>query len=851
MIRGERWQEVKRVLDEALDQPPAERQAFLLEACGEDRLLRRQVESFLETDEESTDFLVRPIFALRGDVGPGSDDGRRIGPYRLVHELGRGGMGAVWLGERADREIEQRVAVKLLKRGMDSDEIVRRFQAEQQILADLNHPYVARFSDGGTTDDGRPFFVMEYVEGEPIDRYCDVRRLPVRERLKLFRKVCAAVQFAHQNLVVHRDLKPANTLVTEGGTPKLLDFGIAKLLKDDPRCFATASSLGTGPMSLPYASPEQVRGEAITTATDVYSLGVVLYELLTGHRPYRCDFRMPEEVRQVICEQQPEKPSVAVGCFEKARAADGTPRRPTPEAVSRMRDSDPRTLRHHLAGDLDTIVLRALHKEPERRFSSVEQLSEDIRRHLEGLPVRARGDTVLYRSAKFVRRHAWGVATAALVTALILGFAVTMAVQRDRVVRERDRYAAVKEFLVEFLKAPDPSRAKGGQLTVQETLDAAVRRLEEDLHDEPLIRADLLDAIGRVYSNLSLHREARPLLAESLELRRASLGPDHVLVAESLHNLAVTERRLGREEEAEERMREALAIQRQAWPGGHLDLARGLNNLASWLRRRGQLEAAEELAREALEMKRRLVGDEHIDVAVTLNLLATILTDRGEAAEAEELYRRSIAIRRELEGPLDPGLARTLNNLAELLADRDDTGAALPLHRDALDMRRQLYSGDHSALVSSLNNLGLLLATTDQAEEARVLLEEGLAMQRRLGGDGGRATAVVKKNLAVALAAAGDFAACETLVGEALAVLRQPWRIAEATSVRGGCLAGQGRFVEAEPPLLASYRTLAGSDGVRARPIRQARRRLVAAYEAWGREEEADRYREPSAVSTR
>src|SRR5262245_28756322 len=343
----------------------------------------------------------------------------RVGPYRLIREIGRGGMGTVLLAVRSDDAFQKRVAIKVLRRGMDTDAIVGRFRHERQILASLEHPHIASLLDGGTTDDGLPYFVMEYVDGQLVTDYCDAKALDTTSRLELFRKICAAVQHAHQNLVIHRDIKPANVLVTSDGTPKLLDFGIAKLLNPDPGVQTLAATIAGSPLMTPeYASPEQVRGETVTTATDVYSLGVLLYELLTGRRPYDLPSRTPDEIQRVVCNSVPVRPSTVV-----THAASSQSTRDRPEIDSeRTRPPDADRLRRRLAGDLDNIVLKALAKEPSRRYASVDQFSEDIHRHLTGLPVIARKDTLGYRTAKFIRRNRAGVAAAALVVlALVAG----------------------------------------------------------------------------------------------------------------------------------------------------------------------------------------------------------------------------------------------------------------------------------------------------------------------------------------------------------------------------------------------------------------------------------------------
>jgi serine/threonine protein kinase/TolB-like protein/Flp pilus assembly protein TadD len=419
----ERWQRVEELFHAALEREASQRAAFLDEACAGDPDLRRQVEALLAYDAEESSFLEAPAFEATGDWLAEDQDtsvvGQRMGPYQVTRELGRGGMGAVYLAERADDQYQKQVAIKLVKRGMDTDSILRRFRHEQQILANLDHPNIAKLLDGGTTEDGLSYFIMDYVDGLPIDKYCDTKKLSTMERLKLFRTVCSAVEYAHQHHVVHRDLKPSNILVTADGVPKLLDFGIAKVLHPElPSQTTGSTATALRPMTPEYASPEQVRGSAITPASDIYSLGVLLYELLTGHRPYRLHSLTPQEIEHVICEEEPKKPSTVIGRVEKAPDGDRA-RTLTPASVSETREGPPEKLRRCLAGDLDNMVLMALRKEPERRYASVGQFSEDIRRHLEGLPVIACKDTLSYRSAKFIRRNKAHIITS-LLTAVIL-----------------------------------------------------------------------------------------------------------------------------------------------------------------------------------------------------------------------------------------------------------------------------------------------------------------------------------------------------------------------------------------------------------------------------------------------
>jgi serine/threonine protein kinase/tetratricopeptide (TPR) repeat protein len=409
-VTPERWKQIKAAFQTAADLNSGERTAFLDQVCAGDPELRKQVESLLHARDEAGDFIEAPA------LDPFA--GGRVGAYRLIRKLGQGGMGTVYLAARADGQFEHRVAVKIVKRGMDTDFILDRFRNERQILASLDHPNIGRLLDGGATEDGLPYFVMELIEGEPIDDYCDGLRLSTPARLKLFCIVCGAVHYAHRNRVVHRDIKPGNILISAEGTPKLLDFGIAKILDSSDSSDATATSLRV--MTPAYSSPEQIRGETITPASDIYSLGVLLYELLTGQRPYQLKGRAPHEVAQVICEEPPSRPSIAVSRTTQITTGDGTTVTITPESVSRTRDCEPASLRRTLAGDLDSIVLQALRKEPEERYASAEDLSEDVRRYLEGLPVRARKDSAVYRFGKFVRRRV-GAAVAVSVCVVSLG----------------------------------------------------------------------------------------------------------------------------------------------------------------------------------------------------------------------------------------------------------------------------------------------------------------------------------------------------------------------------------------------------------------------------------------------
>jgi eukaryotic-like serine/threonine-protein kinase len=507
-VNPEKWAQIKQLFGSALEQQPGDRSAFLRNACGEDQGLRSEIESLLASFD-SNQSLGPDVPAAAASAA--AIAGQNIGHYRVIREIGSGGMGAVYLAVRADDEYNKRVAIKLVQAGIDTQEILNRFRHERQILAAFDHPNIAKLLDGGTTAQGLPYFVMDYVEGTRIDEFSDTHKLSVRERLRLFRNVCSAVQYVHQNLVVHRDLKPGNILVTAEGAPKLLDFGIAKLMK--PELFTNAldaTRVEFRLMTPGYASPEQVRGEPVTTASDVYSLGVILYELLTSMRPYQVKTDSPAEILRAVCDQEPSRPSTAI---MRSGKADAEQKKSTPEGRALMRGTVPEKLKRQLRGDLDTIVLKALRKEPSRRYVSAEQLSEDLRRHLEGLPVTAHSDSWSYRSRKFVGRHKAGVAAAALI-AISLVAGVLATAWQARVAR-RERAKAEQQFndvrklttslLFEFHSAIQdlPGATLARKLMVQRALEY-LNKLTQQAQGDLGLQRDLAEAylkVGDVQGN--------------------------------------------------------------------------------------------------------------------------------------------------------------------------------------------------------------------------------------------------------------------------------------------------------------------------------------------------------------
>ena len=694
-MHPDRWRLIDELFHATAELPPNERSDFLEGACAGDVSLRAEIEKLIDGSDRAGSFIETPP-ALDGTTMllPESETepltGLRIGAYEVIREIGRGGMGTVYLAARADEEFRKRVAIKLVTSGFDHESIIQRFRNERQILAGLDHPNIARLLDGGTTESGAPYFVMEYIEGQTIKEYCDTHRLTTIERLKLFRTVCSAVHFAHQNLVVHRDIKPANILVTVDGTPKLLDFGVAKLLSPIAQAGEITETISRA-MTPEYASPEQARGETITTASDVYSLGVLLYELLTGHRPYRVAGRSVIEIVEAICEQEPARPSTAVGRTETSPGASGSTGVITPETVSKARDSEPQRLRRELQGDLDNIVLKAMRKEPQRRYASVEQFSQDIHRHFEHLPVIARQDTVSYRTSKFIARHKAGVAAAALVIIALLGGAATTLWQAHAARQERDK-------------------AEHRFNQVRKLANSVVFELHDSIENLPGSTPARELLVGHALEYLdSLADEAAKDTALRLELAAAydrigdiqgGFGTSH----------------LGQRQKAGESYRKALAIREAlvASEPNNVDFRRKLSTsytkLGDILWIEIDINGALESYGKALGINKKLAAevpnDSQIrsDLAMSYGKLGYLHGANGRADEALENTRKAVVLMEEL-AVADPNntkiqseLALSYDRVAEMLTGLTEN------HSEALlFMRKAQEIGETLAAAEPLN----------------------------------------------------------------------------------------------------------------------------------------------------
>lgn len=850
-LAQQRWVRVQEIFYQLLDSPSGDRPALLETLCGSDTELRKEVQSLLTAHGDTAGFMTEPAlgeaFTLPEpshllDEPPDLPIGRRVGAYRLVDIIASGGMGAVYRAVRVDGEYETEVAVKLIRHGIDSRFGLRRFRAERQLLAQLQHDNIARLLDGGATEQGLPYLVMEYIEGLPIDQYCDTHRLTIAERLRLFRTVCSAVHYAHQNLIVHCDLKPNNILVTPRGVPKLLDFGIAKMLQ------AEAPSGNQHPTTVPltlmtpdYASPEQITGQPLTTASDVYSLGVILYELICGQRPIRLSTRVRHDLERQVCKQYPDKPSSVVGGPGDAA-----------EAMARRRRCSAHRLRNQLAGYLDNIVLMALRKEPDRRYASAEQLSQDLWRHLNGLPVIARQDTLGYRCAKFIRRNRMAVATAAMVVVGVLAgiLAITWAWRIARLEKEKNHAIAV--FWDTTLSSVDKL---GSQVTVREVLDRSAAGISSRLAGQPLVRAAVQQSIGNAYRSLAEYDLAEPHLqaavaayqqlrpgsedlASSLRDLAALLeakadytaarrlfmqalatyqelhGESHMEVAYTLTQLAVLLHRMGQDQEAEPLYRRASALYRTLLGGRtdditELDLANSYANLAMLLEMEGDWTAADQLYRQALAQARAAAGSngqDHPQVAECLHGLAAFLHKKGEYLEAERLYSEALDIRRRRLGEDHTEVAETLHGLATVLYEEGNLDEALRRLDQALSIRHAKFRGAHPEIAATLMEIGRLLMEQGHALEAVNVLRESLLIRQT------------------------------TLPAD-------HWEVSMSEMILGACLTRLGRFTEAEDLLLNSHDKLRTDCGGGDDRTLQAYRYIVDLYRAWDKPGELEYWR--------
>jgi serine/threonine protein kinase len=733
--------------------------------------------------------------------GPGRAAAEQIGPYRLLQLLGEGGMGEVWLAEQKT-PIHRTVALKLIKAGMDTKAMVARFESERQALALMDHPSIARVFEAGSTPEGRPYFVMEYVPGLPITEYCDKHRLTMKERLELFAQVCDGVQHAHQKAIIHRDLKPSNVLVAEQdnkAVPKIIDFGLAKASGQRLTDRTMFTELGVMIGTPEYMSPEQAdqREQNIDTRTDVYSLGVILYQLLVGVLPFEVKALRAaglEAILRVIREQEPPKPSTRIRSLGPASAE-----------TAEKRKEEPRSFARHVQGELDWITMKALEKDRTRRYGSPAELGADIGHYLRNEPVLAHFPSAGYRASKFARRHRFGVGAAVTAVVLLIGFAVAMGVQARRIARERDRAnqqaeaaQRVAEFMKGMFKVSDPSEARGKSITAREILDNASKEIDTGLVKDPDTQAQLMDVMGEVYASLGLYPRAQPLLEHALDIQRRVHGPRNPETLKSVDDLVRLLYQEGHYIEAEKLGRETLDIRRHVLGPEHPDTLQSMRHLASTLEGEAHYTEAEKMQRELLDIERRVLGPEHPDTLKTVYDLAATLDNEGRYAEAEKLERELLDTERRVLGPEHPDTLRTIGNLALTLQTEGQSSEVEKMEREELDIERRVFGPEHPDTLLTISNLAATLSREGRYAEAVKMQREMFGIERRVLGPEHRDTLRTGNNLADTLAQEGRYAEAEKMEREELDIERRvlgPEHPLTAISLYnlGGLAARQGR----------------------------------------------------------
>jgi serine/threonine protein kinase/Tfp pilus assembly protein PilF len=891
--------------------PGPERDAFLAEACGDDAELKEQILSLLKAHEKAGVFLQGPpelssmLETQFAQLKP-EKAGGRIGPYTLREQIGEGGFGIVWVAEQ-QLPVRRTVALKIIKLGMDTRDVVARFEQERQALALMDHPNIAKVFDAGATEEGRPYFVMELVRGIKITDYCDQANLPTSDRLALFMQVCHAVQHAHQKGIIHRDLKPSNILVTlQDGTPvpKVIDFGVAKATQG-PLTELTIYTRALEMVGTPlYMSPEQaeMNGLDVDTRTDIYALGVLLYELLTGRTPFDADTLRKagyDEVRRIIREQEPQKPSTALHIMAQG----------TLTTVAQHRASEPPKLIHAIRGDLDWIVMKTLEKDRSRRYETANGLAADIRRHLDNEPVMARPPSKAYQFQKLVRRNKVVFAAAsAVITALVIGLAVsTWMFYKEQLARQRAVAAEqeqshlrqraeanerkseqVAKFLKDMLAGVGPGVARGRDATLlREIVDKTAERISTELTNQPEVAADLRETLGVVYCEIGMYPQAQSMLEEALRLRKKLYGDQHLSAASALHHLGEVFRALRLNAESEAAYREALAIRRTLSGNEHADVASSLFGLGSVIMRKetaAALSEAETVHREALAIRRKLLGLEDPAVAVSLTGLGIILHKQGRQPEAEACMREALGIQRKQLEKEHPDTAITLRNLGlgvrdlsegeaflreavamekKLVGEHRETAYALnflgdvlqkqgkhveaeQIHREALAMQRKVL-GEHTDVGVSLNYLGTALVAQRRVDEGEAILRETLALRSKLIGDNHANTGKSRMALANLLVEQRRFSEAEPLLREQLAIrekmLPDDWAMFQSRSQLGRILLEQAKYTEAEPLLVSGYEGLKQRldkiPDLSKQSLRFTLQQIVRLYRATGQSEKA------------
>ncbi len=756
VLDPDQWQAVSPLLDQALTLAEEERARWLEAMRAENPTLADQLQELLHEHQtaEAKGFLEnRPNVLTLNPVLTG----QVVGSYRLISLVGLGGMGAVWLAERCDGRFERKAAVKFLNVALMGHGGEERFKREGAILGRFSHPNIAELLDAGVNSSGQPYIVLEYVEGKPIDRYCDEGKLDVKARISLFLDVLAAVAHAHANLIVHRDIKPTNVLVSKDGHVKLLDFGIAKLLEAEGQenAHTLLTREGDSPLTPEYAAPEQVTGAPVTTATDVFALGVVLYQLLSGQHPAGSALRSPAELVKAIVDTEPSRPSTVV-----------QPSAPDSEAVTATaakRATTPDKLQRLLRGDLDTIVGKALKKNPQERYASVTAMADDLRRYLKHEPISARPDTFGYRTVKFVRRNRVVLATASAVALVLVAAAVVSIREGIRANREAAMAEAVNDFLQNDLLAQAGASAQSGpiskpdpDLKVRTALDRAAEQIEGKFAKQPEVEASIRDTMGQTYWDLGLYLEACKQWERVLELRQRVLGADNAKTLKTMSRLGRAAILQGKYAEAEALESQVLEAQRRVLGSEHPDTLASTNTLAGIYSAEGKFAQAEGVLTHALETERRVLGPEHPATLISMHDLAYYYLEEGKYAQAAELQTNSVEIMKRVLGPEHPDTLRSMSYLAFAYDREGKHPQAEALETQTLEIMKRVLGPEHPNTLNSMNFLAAVYTEEGKYAQAEALFTQALEIKKRVLGPENPDTAIVIYNLGCLAARRGD-----------------------------------------------------------------------------------------------
>jgi len=736
-MNKEFWEIITTILDRALELGHEEQMQFIESECKHDSELKKQVVTFLKSINKSEGLWDELLDSNRALVNELTSSGTeleelkkdsvpdRIGSYKIKRLLASGGMGDVYLAKRSDGQFHRNVAIKILRSELTHNNLEQRFLYEREILSSLEHPNIARLYDGGLTTDGRPYLVMEYVDGKPISSFCSQHNCSLENKLKLFTQVCEAVNYAHRNLIIHRDLKPDNIFVTSEGIVKILDFGIAKIIDKELSAEELIKTReGLRLLSIQYAAPEQITLEKITTATDVYGLGLLLYEIITGCKPYDLSEKRLKEAEHYIRHMSPDLPS------SKAN---------NPSVSNKLR------------GDLDAIILKALRKEPQHRYQSAEQFLDDINRYKAHLPVQAQKDSIRYRSVKFVKRHSTAIISLLLVISISIGFVFyhtyRMTTERNIAQTEAQKAQQAVSFLMEMFESANPEESLGDTLTVYDLIKKGVQNTET-LDDQPILKSQMFEVIGGVYRSLGEYQNARSLLEKSYRLRLQEFGLQHPETVESLHQIGILLSEEGKFSEAESFFRLSYSIRIQLFDSVHASLSDTKSELAYVLRRQGKFSESKKIYEELVNTFRIHPGEEDNSAISSMSGLGAVLHAMNNYEEAEEYYRKVLQVRRKNLGPVHPDIAMSLNSLGALLMNTGDFQEAEKLLNSSYKMRKELYGSEHPKVALTMNNLAILYRDKGEFEPAEKLFNKSLKMRKSILGENHIATCLSKFSLA-------------------------------------------------------------------------------------------------------